>query len=380
MLVPLLAACPRQVDAPPSSPTPTATVTPVADVLSPFAAEVRWSTTGETVSPVAFDGGGGEETVTEPDAVTEHRVLLQGLAAGVEYTYRVGDGTGTTGTGSFTTPAAPAPPFRVLFDNSHGEQAGNADWVIDDNSPSPSPAAPSSEASWSGAYSAWGFALYDTARYQVQTLPGSGTLTFGTAGAQDLSNYCAVILPEPNNRISGAELQALESYVAAGGGLFLIADHEGSDRDNDGWESYTVLNELADLEQAWGWRFDAQDFTFPQQDDVVVDEREPLLHGPFGDVARVGFYGATSLRIVPADNPRMRPILWRPNQSGNAGLLIAAGFYGAGKVVLIGDSAPADDGTANPGNMNIFDSWNDGDEDNAAFFLNATAWLCDDAP
>ena len=359
------------------APTPTpVTVQAQAAPLSPFAAEVRWTTSVETVSTVAFDGGNGEETVSVDEPVTEHVVLLQSLEPSTTYQIRVGDGTGFTGTTQVTTTSAPSAPFRVLFDAAHGADAGNADWVIDDNAPDPSPSSPSSETSWSGAYSAWGFDLFDTGRYQVESL-GSGTFTFG-GGAQDLAGYCAVIVPEPNEPIPASGLDALRDYVEAGGGVLLIANHFGSDRDGDGVESIDALNELADLDAGWGWRFDEQDFTEPEHDGFVDDPREPLLHGPFGTVARLGLYDATTLRIVPSENDRMRPILWRPGQSGDAGLFAAAGFYGNGKVVLVGDSAPADDGTPQPGNDNIFDSWNDSAEDNAAFFLNATAWLCDD--
>lgn len=363
-----------------ATPTPV-TVQVEAEALSPYAIEVRWTTATEAASPVAFDDGSGEEAVTgDPeDLVTEHRVLLQSLEANATYDIRVGDGTGFTGTASESTPASGAGPFRVLFDAAHGEDAGNADWIIDEQgSASPSPASPGSESSWSGAYSAWGFDLWDTGRYEVESLPNSaGSFTYGS-GAQDLADYCAVVLAEPNNSIPASGLAALRDYVAGGGGLFLIANHFGSDRDNDDVQSIDAINELADLDPAWGWRIDEQDLYEPAASDFVADAREPLLHGPFGEVAAVGFYAATTLRIVPAENPRMRQILWRPNQSGNAGLFIAAGFYGAGKVVLVGDSAPADDGTANTGNSPVIDSWNDPTEDNAAFFLNATAWLCDD--
>lgn len=353
-------------------------VTPAVEVLSPFAAEILWTTTATSGSPVVFRAAGGaDESVEGAEGVVEHRVLLQGLAPSTSYTFEVGDGTTFTGSGSFQTPAALQGPFRVLFDNAHGEQAGNADWVIDDDWPQPSPASPSSESSWSGAYSAWGYDLWETGDYDVQTLPPSSTFTYGGTGALDLTNFDVVILPEPNNPLAASEITALQSFVAAGGGLFLIADHEGSDRDSDGWESYEILNQIAATDAAWGWEVQAQSFAeFPANDAVVADPREPILDGPFGLVESVGFYATNALRIVPTENPRMRPILWRPNQIGtNAGLLIAAGWYGEGRVVLIGDSAPANDGTANPGNSNIYDSWNATTEDNAAFFLNATAWL-----
>lgn len=360
-------------------PTPTPVEVQVqAEPLSPFAAVVRWTTGSEAASPVSFEGAGDAgEIAADDDLVTEHLVLLQMLEPATTYQVTVGEGTGYTGTAEVTTPGAPAGDFRVLFDAAHAEDAGNADWIIDTSGPAPTPATPSAEDDWTGAYSAWAFDLFDTGRYAVESLR-SGTFTYGS-GSVDLADYCAVIVPEPNGEIPDSGLNALLDYVQAGGGLLLIANHDGSDRDSDGWQSLDVLNELADLDTALGWRFDAQSLTTPAHDGVVDDAREPLLHGPFGEVATMGFYSATTLRILPAQNPLMRPILWRPNQSGNAGLYIGAGFYGDGKIVLVGDSAPADDGTASAGNSEIHDSWNDPAEDNAAFFLNATAWLCDDA-
>src|SRR5438477_9225674 len=49
---------------------------------------------------------------------------------------------------------------KALFDNAHAETAGNADWVIDNDQPSPIPAQGgitpgTSETYWTGAVSAW---------------------------------------------------------------------------------------------------------------------------------------------------------------------------------------------------------------------------------
>ena len=39
----------------------------------------------------------------------------------------------------FASPGFAAPP-RALFDNTHAETAGNADWIIDTDQPEPIPA------------------------------------------------------------------------------------------------------------------------------------------------------------------------------------------------------------------------------------------------
>ena len=50
---------------------------------------------------------------------------------------------------------------------------------------------------------------------------------------------------------------------------------------------------------------------------------------------------------------------------------------GEGRVVVIGDSAGADDGTGWPQD-NLFDGWSD--HDNAAFYLNGVSWLAGEIP
>src|SRR5689334_6935186 len=80
---------------------------------------------------------------------------------------------------------------RVLFDNTKAETAGNADWIISTAQPDPTAQNPnpSSEASWTGAISAWGVALQRSGQYSLKTLPAGNTITYGGSGALDLSNF-----------------------------------------------------------------------------------------------------------------------------------------------------------------------------------------------
>ena len=66
-----------------------------------------------------------------------------------------------------------ATTYKVLFDNTKAETAGNADWIISTSQPDPlaQNANPTSETSWTGAISAWGVALQKTGRYSLKTLP-----------------------------------------------------------------------------------------------------------------------------------------------------------------------------------------------------------------
>jgi hypothetical protein len=139
-----------------------------------------------------------------------------------------------------------------LFDNTKAETAGNADWVIDEDSnvpgryPTPAQSTITSstvETYWTGALSSWGIALVNLGD-SVETLTSGSTITYGTANAQDLKNYDVFVIDEPNIRFSTAEKTALINFVQNGGGLFMISDHTGSDRNNDGWDSPMIWNDL----------------------------------------------------------------------------------------------------------------------------------------
>jgi len=274
-----------------------------------------------------------------------------------------------------------AGPFRVLFDNSTGEQAGNADWVIDDSGRYPAPADPSNETSWRGGISSWGFALHQSGRYQLETLPDTGRITFGDNGnAQDLSNYDVFVVCEPNNSFTAVEVTALLAYVQAGGGLFMVADHGGADRDNDGIDAVKAWNAIADNNQnPFGIRFNSNSWT-QACSNLVDDPRSRVLHGPFGEVTSVTYYAGSSMTISPVANPTVRGLIFTNDQYGRQGdgyVVVAISSYGSGRVVAIGDSSPADDGTGRSG-ADLQDGWNDAAGTNAELFLNATAWLVHD--
>ena len=136
---------------------------------------------------------------------------------------------------------------KALFDNAHAETAGNADWVIDDTQPIPSPAQSGINAGtaftyWNGAISSWGVSLVKRG-YTVHT--NTTALTYGNAAnTYDLSNYDVLIIPEPNTVFTAAEKTAIFAFVQNGGGLVAVSDHAVSDRNNDGWDSPMIWNDL----------------------------------------------------------------------------------------------------------------------------------------
>jgi len=329
--------------------------------------------------------------------------------------------------------ALAAPPAaagaRVLFDASHRENAGNADWVIDADSwdlhqehypcgewedeshaqrfptPAPSTIGPDDpETTWTGGISAFGIDLVKLG-YEVETLPVEGEITYGDPGnPQDLANYDVLVLPEPNRPFTPGEIDAIRRFVReGGGGLFLIGDHQTSDRDCDGWDSPHVFNELlgveiedgavvdpgiagivfnveeiAGLDDADYWFDDAVD------DNVSDDPADPIIHGPHGDGSGgLGLFGSTALTLHPEANGTVRGHVWKTDapERGNEHVTFATAWVGNGRVAAIGDSSPADDGTGDPGD-HLYDGWDkaSGGVNNREIHLNAVAWLADADP
>ncbi|MFC4782951.1 hypothetical protein ACT8ZV_00620 [Nocardioides sp. MAHUQ-72] len=280
---------------------------------------------------------------------------------------------------------AATPPYKVLFDNSSAETAGNADWIISTSQPDPlgQNAGPTSETSWTGAISAWGVALQRTGDYSLETLPATGRITYGDAtNSQDLANYDGFVLPEPNTLFTAAEKTAIMKFVQAGGGLFMVSDHDVSDRNNDGYDSVDVLNDLmtdnsVDPTDPFGFAIDHLDIG--NEDPGVVGSRaagDPIVAGPFGEVTGTILRNGTTATLHPTANGTVRGELYRSgySASGTTGAAFVTSSFGSGRVAFWGDSSPIDDGTGQPGNT-LYDGWNDPAGTNAALALNATQWL-----
>jgi hypothetical protein len=281
--------------------------------------------------------------------------------------------------------AAATPPYHVLFDNTSAETAGNADWIISTSQPDPlgQNANPTSETSWTGAISAWGVALQKTGDYALSTLPSTGRITYGdSSNAQDLSHYNEFVLPEPNILFTATEKTAIMRFVQAGGGLFMVSDHNNSDRNNDGADSVKVLNDLmtnnsVDSTDPFGFSIDLLDISNENPDVIGAQAAgDPVIAGPFGAVTGAIIRDGTTATLKPADNSGVRGELFRTGHSpsGTTGAAFATSTFGSGRVAYWGDSSPIDDGTGQSGNT-LFNGWNDPAGTDAALALNATQWL-----
>ncbi len=310
----------------------------------------------------------------------------------------------------------------VLFDATKHEMAGNADWVIDadawnlnmpaypcsantnEANPQRFPTPPASgvtastaETYWTGAISSFAIELVK-AGHTVETLPDGAAITFGNSGnPQDLSHYKLFIVTEPQAPFSAAEKSAILAFVQAGGGLFMIGDHETSDRDCDGWDAPHVWNDLTGATSATAtglfgiWmRVNGVDdqgsedwFDDGTDSNVSTDAADPIIHGPFGDGSGgLGLFGSTSMELNPADNPTAQAHVWRTGQAHDTHrVTFATASYGSGRVAAIGDSSPADDGTGDSGDT-LHPGWDKaaGGVKNREIHLNACAWLINAAP
>ncbi|ABR30869.1 DNA-binding protein [Thermosipho melanesiensis] len=204
---------------------------------------------------------------------------------------------------------------RVLFDEGHGQQAGNADWVIN------------------GAYSNF-----------ADAIDGYVEGTKERISFELLSLYKVFVIPEPNKPFSKEEIDAILRFVENGGGLFLIADHGGSDRNHNGWDSPKIFNEFV---EEFGFRFNGDNI-----------EEEPLSyiypHKITKDVKNIGVWAGTTIKVL-SDNV----IVLAADRYKKPYLVVVN--YERGKVVAIGDSSPFDDGTGDINDV-LHNGWEYGDD------------------
>lgn len=363
-------------DTPTDSPAP-ATPVPVASreltIISATEADLTVSFAQAHAVTLKFGQSSYTYTRTVETAAATQVVHLYGLQPETTWKWQLYVDEQVVDEDTFSLPAAPVGPFRVLFDNSHGQQSGNADWVIDNDSPNPSPSSPASAEDWRGAYSSWGYDLFKSGRYVVTT--NKSTLSDSV-----LSNVDALVVPEPNTPFSSNEISAMQRFVFGGGGLFIMANHSGSDRDGDGWDAVRVWQAvLSAFNPSLGITFQEVRDTDDPCSNLFSDPLDPVTAGPFGLVRYMGFNAGSLMTSSIAKNDTLQGLAWPDSTSqGYTQQWAVRGRYGEGRVVAISDSSPADDGTGQSGDE-LYDSWNLGDQQNDAFHLNATAWLVGDA-
>ncbi|SET24490.1 chitinase N-terminal domain-containing protein [Paenibacillus sp. NFR01] len=249
---------------------------------------------------------------------------------------------------------------KILFDNTHEQTAGAADWVID------------------GAFSDFGNALAQEG-YYVKELRKTTPITLS-----DLSGYDVFIVAESNVPYKASEQQAMADYVENGGSIFFIGDHYNADRNKNRWDGSEVFNgyrrgawdnpakgmsteEAASsamqgvvssdwLADEFGVRFRYNALGDINASNIVAPSQ---AFGITTGVSAVAMHAGSTLAIL--DPTRAKGIVYLPqtneawanavdqgvyNGGGVAeGPFVAVAKKGAGKAAFIGDSSPVEDAT-----------------------------------
>ncbi len=285
--------------------------------------------------------------------------------------------------------------IKILFDATKAEMAGNADWVIDSDSklnnesnpqriPTPAQSgitASTSETYWNGGISAWAIDLVKQG-YYVETLPRTGgVISYGNPNNnQDLSNYKVFIVTEPNSQFTMAEKDAIINFVKNGGGLYMIADHDNSDRNGDGWDSPAIWNDLVSTNSVvanpFGITFDVVTFSQTTTNFANIPSNT-VLNGSAGTPKAMQFSSGASMTLNKTANPSVQGLVFKTGASttGTTNVMFATATYGAGKVCALGDSSVPDDGTGDTGD-NLYDGYfADASGNHRPLLINSVIWL-----
>ncbi len=247
---------------------------------------------------------------------------------------------------------------KVLFDNSHGQTAGAADWVID------------------GGFSDFGNALANDG-YYVKELRKTAPFTY-----DDLKDYNVFVIAEPQIPFKTSEQAALKQYVESGGSIFFIGDHYNADRNKNRWDGSEVINgyrrgayedpakgmsaeerssEAMQNITSSDWLSDnfGVRFRYNALGDINANIIVPAdqAFGITEGVSAVAMHAGSTLAIT--DPEKAKGIVYLPKTNAKWNNAVDQGVYngggieegpyvavsklGAGKAAFIGDSSPVED-------------------------------------
>ena len=214
--------------------------------------------------------------------------------------------------------------------------------------------------------------------HTVESLPSSGSITYGnSSNAQDLSNYDVFVVDEPNIVFTAAEKTAIIQFVNNGGGLMMIADHTISDRNNDGWDSPDIWNDLMTnnsiQSNPFGFSIDLTNVTEVSGNILSTWTTNTILNGSEGTVTQLEFNNGATITTNTTANANVKGLIWQTGFTQNSThAMCATSTYGTGRVFVVTDSSPMDDGTGNPAD-NLFPGWTS--FSHSKLFMNASLWL-----
>lgn len=290
----------------------------------------------------------------------------------------------------------------ILFDNSHAQTAGAADWVID------------------GAFSDYANALAQ-AGYEVRELRKENPIT-----VSDLSDADLFVIPEANIPFKVEEQTAIVSYVQNGGAVFFISDHYNADRNKNRWDASEVFNGYRRgaytdptlgmnageknssamqnvvsndwLSENFGVRFrynaladiNTSNLVSPSQCFQITQGISTLAMHAGSTIAILNPQVAMGVAYLPENLPVTAKWPHAADQGIYNGGGIAEGAYaaiakkGLGKAAFLGDTSLVEDATPkyrkeeNGDNKVTYDGFLEAND--RAFLLNLTNWLTEDEP
>jgi hypothetical protein len=257
-------------------------------------------------------------------------------------------------------PVGTANGKKILFDNTHGQTAGAADWVLD------------------GGFSDFANALADKG-YYAKELRKTTPITY-----QDLQDYNVFIIGEANIPYKTSEQAAMIQYVQNGGSIFFIGDHYNADRNKNRWDASEVFNgyrrgaysnptkgmgteeaSSAAMQDVTGSDWLSTNFGIRFRYNAIGDVTANDILAPsqaFGittGVSTVAMHAGSTLAIT--DPNKAKGIVYLPQTSVAWSNAVDQGVYygggraegpyaavsklGLGKAAFIGDSSPVEDAT-----------------------------------
>jgi DNA/RNA endonuclease YhcR with UshA esterase domain len=195
---------------------------------------------------------------------------------------------------------------NMIFDESHGQTAGNADWVLD------------------GGYSDLKV-IANNLELNVFSLKEN-------VNEDILSLFDTFIIVEPNVKYSEEEINSIKTFIDNSGETFFVSDHGGADRNGDGWDSVRIINELLN-------KYDVNLVGDNIEQAPVKSIKKNILTE---NVKEIGVWNGTSIKI---NNDSFSPLIY--DENGKPLLVINENL----EMVIYSDSSTFDDGTGEPGDI-----------------------------
>lgn len=167
------------------------------------------------------------------------------------------------------------------------------------------------------------------------------------------------------------------NFVKNGGGLFMISNHNGSDRNNDGWDSPAIWNDLMSnntvQNNPFGFTINLNSLSETTSNRLSATTN-PILNGTQGIVSQLKYSAGASITTNTSVNASVQGLIWRGTSTqGASNVMLATANYMLGRVVVIGDSSPADDGTGATGDT-LYPGWTEL-ASHSRLHMNASLWL-----